>query len=307
MKLIQYIMLFISYVLLLGCDAQPTQALLAPATKIATEKRPALWKVTSKKSDSAAIYLFGAIHLLPDETKWQSINIDRAIEDSNSLTIELAGTDDISNVSAIFNRMAVTKGLPPVTQRIDQKLLPQLNAAISSGNTPEKTLNQLETWAAALRIASTTSANIGLGSSNAVETVLNYRFSAAGKPSRGLETIIQQFSFFDQLPEAEQRAMLNAILRGTKDQSAQTQRLINAWLIGDQSGILKQANTGIMASAKMREILLTKRNQRWADQLAAWIDRGEKTFVAVGAAHLAGKQGIPALLARRGYVVTRVQ
>ncbi len=310
MKLFQFFAALFALILLPGCDAQPAQALLAPAAKTLSEPRPALWKVTrkatSKNSDSGAIYLFGAIHLLPDETKWQSASIDRAVEESDSLTVELTGTDDMANVSAVFNSMAVTKGLPPLAQRVDQKLLPQLKAVIASSNTNEKAYNSLETWAAALRIASTTSANIGLGGSNAVENVLSVRFNAMGKATRSLETITQQFSFFDQLPESDQRIMLNTILRG-KDQSAQTERLINAWLNGDQAALLKAANTGIMASSKMRDILLTMRNQRWADQLSTWMERGERTFVAVGAAHLAGKQGLPALMARRGYMVTRIQ
>ncbi len=306
MKLIQYIIVLFLPALVIGCEAPPTQALLAPVAKIPSESQPALWKVTSKKSDSGAIYLFGAIHLLPDETKWQSVIIDRAVEESNSLTVELTGTDDMANISAVFNGMAVTKGLPPLSQRIDQKLLPQLRAAFTSSKTDEKSYNQLETWAAALRIASTTTANIGLGGSNAVENVLSMRFNAMGKATRSLETITQQFSFFDQLPEADQRVMLNTILRGT-DQSAQTEKLINAWLNGDQAALLKAANTGIMASSKMRDILLTKRNQRWAAQLSTGMERGDRTFVAVGAAHLAGKEGLPALLARRGYMVTRVQ
>lgn len=310
MKLFQFFASIFCLFLMPGCEAPPAQALFAAAAKTPSEPRPALWKVTRiaspKNSDSGAIYLFGAIHLLPDETKWQSTAIDRAVAESDSLTVELTGTDDMVNVSATFNGMAVTKELPPLSQRIDQKLLPHLTIAIANSKTSEKTFNLLETWAAALRIASTSSANIGLSGNNAVETVLTIRFNASGKTTRSLETITQQFSFFDQLPEADQRVMLNAILRD-KNQSAQTERLINAWLNGDQAALSKEANTGIMASSKMRDILLTRRNQRWADQLSIWMEHGERTFVAVGAAHLAGKQGVPALMARRGYVVTRVQ
>jgi uncharacterized protein len=306
MKLFQHIMLLAAPLLLQSCDMPPAQATLAPAAKMQMESRPALWKVTSAKSDSAALYLFGTIHLLPNDAKWQSAALDRAIEDSNSLTIELTGTDDLAAISAVFSAMAITKGLPPLSQRIDQKLLPQLKIAIANANMEEKTINRLETWAAAIRIAATTSANIGLGTSNAVEPILTARFAGMGKATRGLETITQQFSYFDQLAEADQRAMLNAILREAK-QPAQTERLIAAWLNGDQDAIAKQSKTGIMALPKLRDVLLIKRNQIWTDQLSRYLDRGERSLVAVGAMHMAGKQGVPALMARKGYVVTRIQ
>jgi uncharacterized protein len=312
MKLIQYITILATLLLMPSCDAPPAQALLAPAAKKQIVSQPALWRVAAKdavgaKDDSGVIYLFGTIHLLPDGAKWSSVAIDHAVEQSDTLTIEVTGTEDLANVSSVFSSMAVATGLPPLSQRVDSKLLPQLKAVVANGNTPDKTLNQLETWAAALRIASTTAGNIGLGQTNAVETVLNNRFAARGKATRSLETITQQFSFFDQLAEADQRAMLNAILRDARGETAQTQRLIDAWLTGDQSAILQQANPGVMATPNIREVLVTKRNQRWADQLSVSLARGERTFVVVGALHLAGKQGVPALMARKGHVVARVQ
>ncbi|MBL0021251.1 MAG: TraB/GumN family protein [Sphingomonadales bacterium] len=62
-----------------------------------------------------------------------------------------------------------------------------------------------------------------------------------------------------------------------------------------------------MATPGSRIALLERRNQIWTNQIATMIDKGERPFVAVGAAHLAGKGGVQALLETKGYKVIRIQ
>jgi hypothetical protein len=54
------------------------------------------------------------------------------------------------------------------------------------------------------------------------------------------------------------------------------------------------------------DILLKRRNEAMADQIVARLAQGGTVFVAVGAGHLTGADGIQAALERRGVHVKRL-
>jgi uncharacterized protein YbaP (TraB family) len=58
--------------------------------------------------------------------------------------------------------------------------------------------------------------------------------------------------------------------------------------------------------ALVRERLINDRNRRMVERMLPWLREGS-AFVAVGALHLAGPEGILRLLSDRGYRVTRVR
>ena len=60
-------------------------------------------------------------------------------------------------------------------------------------------------------------------------------------------------------------------------------------------------------SANLREILLTRRNARWAEWIQRRLERPGTVFVAVGAGHLAGRDSVQDFLERRGLRARRVQ
>ena len=62
-----------------------------------------------------------------------------------------------------------------------------------------------------------------------------------------------------------------------------------------------------MADVELRAAILTGRNDAWLVKLLPMLEQREKPFVAVGAAHLVGPDGLPALLEAQGYTVKRLQ
>lgn len=61
----------------------------------------------------------------------------------------------------------------------------------------------------------------------------------------------------------------------------------------------------MVAAEAFRERLIDDRNHRMAERLIPLLDR--RLFVAVGAGHLPGEQGILRLLEQRGFTATRVR
>lgn len=293
---------FAVLLLFLGaCSAEPEQQPI----KIEGKGAPALWKVDSDKGGTA--YLFGTVHLLPPDTQWQGPAIDEAIRGSDSLTLEVTGLEDQQAVAELFGSMGVQKGLPPLSDRLPADLRAPAAKLAKDADIPANILDGMKSWAAALTLASSVSSNMGLVQDSGVEHVLQLQFQAQQKPIYGLETISQQFGFFDALPEKDQRILLDDVIREAAKDQDDYRKMLEDWMAGRADKLLDSANEGMLASPIIRKSLLDGRNQNWATQIAQRLDKGGKLFVAVGAGHLAGPNGVPALLQAKGYRVTRVQ
>jgi uncharacterized protein len=269
--------------------------------------KPALWKVTDVKGKGGSAYLFGTVHMLPANTQWQSGALDNAIRASDALVIEVTGLEDSAASNALFNAMGTSTGLPSLGDRLEPSLREKLIAAADPVPGSIAALDKLESWAAALMIAANSNAGLGLSQSAGVDSVLQLRFNAEDKPISGLESISEQFGFFDTLPESEQRLMLAEVARSSKDARHDYQALLDDWLQGRVDALVESADKGLLTSPKLRAVLLDNRNRNWATHIAALIDKGGHPFIAVGAGHLGGVGGVPALLVKQGYTVERVQ
>lgn len=272
------------------------------------EGKPALWMVKGNKNGSlGSTYLFGTIHLLPKNVQWRSPALEKAIQESENLTIEVLGLEDTDTAAKIFSKLAVSGKQPKVENRISASLHDELDHIIDKANIPEFALNRMESWAAALSLASAQTTNLGLSSAEGVDKNLAAQFQAAAKPIKGLETIEQQLGYFDQLPENLQREMLSIVVEEADNSKSAFEELFNAWITGDEAALTKLSNGGLLGDPNIREQLLVARNQNWVEQLDTILKKPGKSFVAVGAAHLVGPDSVQSMLEARGYKIERIQ
>ena len=280
---------------LCGCATAPE----APAGP-----RPAMW--TLSDSDTR-IYLFGTFHLLPEGYGWRTPRIDRAIAESAELVTEIGEIGDPAASAGTMMSLGVSPGLPPIMERVPEDKRDELRQMIEESGMPVMVLDRLETWAAAMALLGVTFKRLALSPEAGVETGLTAGFKAAGKPIAGLETVAQQFGFFDALPEDAQRAFLTAMLDDPAELKRQFEKMMAAWSAGDVDAIAATFNEDVDFSPILRERLLERRNAAWADWLEKRLDKPGTIMVAVGAGHLAGPESVQAKLARKGLKTKRVQ
>ena len=79
---------------------------------------------------------------------------------------------------------------------------------------------------------------------------------------------------------------------------------VRAWSTGDQAKLDELINGDLKEFPQARRQLLDDRNKRWVPQIQAMLKEKHIFFITVGAGHLTGRGGVPALLRQAGYKVT---
>ena len=101
--------------------------------------------------------------------------------------------------------------------------------------------------------------------------------------------------------------MLGAIVEEAEADSDQRQRPIRLYLQGDEAGLAALTREGLLADDEIREALLERRNAAWMPRIIRLLESDSHPLIAVGAAHMVGKDGLVALIEAQGYTVRRVR
>ena len=141
--------------------------------------------------------------------------------------------DPTKIMSALSSLAFNTPNLPPLVERVPPKVRPALEAAIKKSGFPPQAFDRMETWAAAFILLGNQYRDMNLKGDEGVETVLRHNFATAGKPIGELETNLQQFGFFDKLPEKAQVALLEGAVDNSKSADAEFTAMLKAWSAGN--------------------------------------------------------------------------
>jgi uncharacterized protein YbaP (TraB family) len=276
-------------------------ALLLALPVAASAKGPALWAV---KDADTTVYLFGTVHMLPKGVDWLSGRTRQAFEKSDTLVTEIVLPEPRVAAKAMMTR-GLSDKVPPLKDRVPPAKLPALSAAVAASGLPRELLDRMDSWFAAMTLTRAQLAGMEFAPGEGVEEKLSV--AARGKARVGLETLDEQLGFFDGLPEADQRALLAATLDGLPELKQQAGQLVRLWASGDTDRLAAQLNEDLRTTPRLAQLLLTDRNARWADWIAARLDKPGTVFVAVGAGHLAGSDSVQAMLAKKGLRAERVK
>jgi uncharacterized protein YbaP (TraB family) len=270
---------------------------------VAATARPVLWVV---KDADTTIYLFGTVHLLPNDTAWHYPALDKAMADSQTLYIELTD-DDAANMTSLVFRYGMDASHPLSTLLNHAEQL-RLNIAANKADVPggTQTLDVMRPWLAALTLATAPLLKAGLDPEQGVDKQLKAQMTGAGKQVLGLETAEQQIRFLADMPQTAQLAFLRSSMRDVDKGSIELTQLIDAWKNGDVATIARLEDEDMrQTEPKLYQLLLVQRNEIWATKIATMLQQPGTIFIAVGAAHLAGPDSVQAQLHKLGVDAVR--
>jgi len=259
------------------------------------------WKVVTPSGKTN--FLMGTVHsedprvvILPD-------HIYRIFENSKSFTMET-----ILNPSSALHLTSSMLYMDGNNLRdvIGDELFEQVQQAMLSQGIPESGLLLLKPWAV-MAILSMPESVTG----QFLDLVLYENAVSMGKIIHELETNEEQLAVFTELSESDQIELLKNTLNQHHTMGDLNEKIIALYVKDDLNGMAQLAY-GVNQSDGNQQVSETfmirindKRNIRMVSRMLPVLNDGGG-FIAVGALHLTGSQGILKLLHEKGYALTHV-
>jgi uncharacterized protein YbaP (TraB family) len=283
----------------------PKAALLAAALLAAAgpaRAEPALWSVTGGK---ATVFLFGSVHLLPEGGFEMPGRLADALADADRVCLEIDpdATDEAATASITLSRAVDPDGRDLFELLGDDA--DRVRARAEAAGVELEPLAMFEPWFAALMLSVTALQSHGYDAQHGVEQVIEAEAKKAGKAGCGLETLDGQLAMLDGLSGSLQTEVLLQAIDEAADIEAKVEPMVEAWRAGDVRGLERSVEEDFDDYPELADTLLYERNARWAREVAQMLEGDRNVLLVVGAMHLVGERGLPALLEKRGYRVER--
>lgn len=261
-----------------------------------------LWRV-SRSEDGPASYIFGTEHTLPGSIFPSQART--ALDSCRAVVCEVDINEFALSAPYVAERMLMHGDstlhdifTPEQLDSIDAVFCSMLPSAMSI----TQIMKSARPAAITLQLQQLLSERIighhpGPGLDEAVQEIAR----ASGNPVVGLETARFQIDLLFSEPIEEMAADLMDIVRDPKGACEQLAGITECYLAGDLQR-LEDIMDSVTVSSTFSQALIGDRNRAWASQLQPIID-SIPVFIAVGAAHLPGPEGLIALLREAGYTV----
>ena len=286
-----YSLLLLSFYLL-SCSGQKT-----PKLKTNSGNNTLLWQVSGNGLTRPS-YLFGTFHLLCKEDIHFSEQLKKAMKASDEVYLELKMDDPATLLGGmLYMNMKDGKSLKDLYSAADYK---RIEAYFTDSlHTPLMLLGKMKPE---LLVSLLYPKMMDCKFPSGVEEELMKLTKEYKKEIKGLETVQFQAAIFDSIPYSVQAKDLLDNIDSFQTNKAQ----FNVMLSTYKKQLLDSLSENIVNDKETKDysaILVTNRNKNWVGQLKD-IMKNHAVFVAVGAGHLPGTDGLIDLLRKQGYTLT---
>jgi uncharacterized protein YbaP (TraB family) len=267
------------------------------ATTVFSSQAQLLYKIEGNNLQKPS-YIYGTIHIMPKKDFVISDSIKSALKSCRELAMEVDLNMDLKTQLEILELTMLPEGktIADITtkensERIRHFCLDSLNW---------KETKYIKTSRFQPFFFSSLITQELIGKSKSFETEFKKLAKKNKMSISGLETIQFQVKLLSEVSNEEQIKML---LLGLTTDNSEFNKLLETYLKKDINQLVTLMNADL--SPEFYSDLIVKRNQKWIPIITELIQKNP-TFIAVGAAHLPGNDGVLNLLKEAGYTITPI-
>lgn len=263
------------------------------------------WKVADMHGNTA--YLVGTVHAATEDLYPLPDAIEEAFSRAQVLVLEV---DMRILDQRAMNQLVQRLGLLPNRESLRALLPSETWSAVMAWahrvSVSPSQINRMRPWLAATTLTNAGLQQMGVRRDLGMEEWLLRGARDRGLEVVGLETVEEQVSMLADVPLEVQVEFLEGSIMDESEFIEAVNDLLGAWRSGDlarMTAILREMEEG---QPLVYERMMRDRNHRWMAPVESMIGSGRVHYIAVGALHLVGDDGLPALLEARGYSLERL-
>jgi len=311
MSLYKEIYLKVIFALLLclfGLDGLQAKELISPQCEPLVEANAViedvpysqglLWTISKEGKETS--YLFGTIHVSDKDVTTLPKIVDKALSDSEQFAME--ALPDQEQMTAFSRTMFFNDG-QYLSNFVDAPVYKETKRILSAYGLGPDAVSVMRPWAAFLLM------NYPPDQGEALDLVLLTLAKQNGASVAGLETLKEQGDIFSELNLSEQVILLTDTVCHYETVEEDFVVMKEFYLKRDVGGLYRYAQRYSMNDKpvykKLMKKLIVDRNKLMVNRMQTMLEKGS-AFIAIGAMHLTGKEGVLALLEKHGYSVSAI-
>ncbi|MEM9717856.1 MAG: TraB/GumN family protein [Bacteroidota bacterium] len=272
--------------------------LLGISSVATAQEKGLLYKI--EKQGIQPSYLFGTIHLMPNNEFEIKESVEKAFKASDLIVLEIDMDDP--NLATNMMQHMMMDGDSTLEQyfsdtdyqKLDEELQTHAGMGVAMINKmkPLMVMSMLVKKYVGAQPASYELSFVKLSEENKKEIL-------------GLETVADQMAVFDEIPYQAQADDISQMLNDEKRYTTLFKEMIKLYKAEDVEALYNIFTDYYGDQGQVLDLVLHDRNRKWIPKIGEYA-KEQSVFFGVGAGHLGGEEGVLNLLEEAGYTVTPV-
>jgi uncharacterized protein YbaP (TraB family) len=262
------------------------------------EKKSLLWEVKNKEGKTCS-YLFGTIHAIEERKFYFPKKLEKIASKCDAICLEIS--DLTANAPSMDKLIMTDKSLGEIftKSQLDSVYQWAEKYLLMKPKQFDENFGQVKPFLLLQFILKSSLPE----STKSYELVFEEQAKKNKQKVLGLETVDFQLNLFDKMPISEQVKMVMETLKEEENAKKKFEEMQQIYLEQDLDRLYRLTKD---ESTSFNRSFLEDRNIDWIPKIEN-ISKDKVVFIAVGAAHLAGSEGVIELLMKKGFQVLPIK